>query len=109
MQVDLVIEQWDAVSSGALRGQDGRRYQRHFTRMRRQQVDELITAGVPLVLYWYGGQQMEWFDSDEAIAAWEAARPRLTASIPHPDGDVVWTAGEWVSEDESLILLTGQC
>lgn len=109
MRVGLAIEQWEAVSSGALEGPDGRRYQRRSTRMRRRQVDDLVAAGVPLVLYWYGGQQVDWFDGADAVAAWEAARPRLTATAPRPDGDVVWTAGEWVSEDESVILLTGRC
>ncbi len=97
MQVGLAVEQWEAVSSGALQGPDGRRYKRRSTRMRRRQVDDLIAAGVPLVLHWYGGQQLDWFDGADAVTAWEAARPRLRAAVPRPDGDVVWTAGEWVS------------
>ncbi|MEJ5946478.1 hypothetical protein WDZ17_14365 [Pseudokineococcus basanitobsidens] len=109
MQVELPDEQWDALSSGRLEGPDGRRYQRRSTRMRRRQVDDLLSSGAPLVLYWYGGSQLDWCDGEDARRAWEAARSRLTTSVPRPDGDVVWTAGEWVSDDTSLVLLTGTC
>lgn len=109
MKAELSIEQWEAVDSGSLEGPDGRRYQRRSTRMRRRQVDDLLAVGLPLVLYRYGGQQLTWFDGEDVAAAWNTARPRLTASTPRPDGDVIWTAGEWVSEDNSLVLLTGKC
>lgn len=109
MQVHLPDEQWDALSSGSLQGPDGRRYQRRSTRMRRRQVDDLLASGAPLVLYRYGAGQLDWCDGEDATRAWQAVRRRLTSSVPRPDGDVVWTAGEWVGDDASIVLLTGVC
>lgn len=109
MKVELDGEQWDAVTSGTLRGPDGRVYQRRSTRTRRRQVDDLLADGAPLVLYWYGAGQLDWHDETDAAAAWASARKRLTTSVPKPDGDVVWMAGEWLSDDRSLVLLTGTC
>lgn len=77
--------------------------------MGRRRIDDLLAAGSPLVLYWYGAGQLDWHDEAEAAAAWATARNRLTTSVPKPDGDVVWTAGEWLSDDRSLVLLTGAC
>ncbi len=37
-------------------------------------------------------------------------RQALTSQTPQLGGDVVWTGGRWVSDDdEDLLLLTGQC
>jgi len=109
MQVELFVQQWKAVTSGSLEGPDGRCYQRRSTRLRRRQVDDLLSAGAPLVLYWFGGQQLDWLDGEDAVGAWQTARRRLTTAVPRPDGDVIWTAGEWASDDGSLVLLTGEC
>lgn len=109
MRVGLDVEQWEAVASGSLEGADGRRYQRRSTRMRRRQVDDALGAGAPLALYWFGGRQLDWLDGDDAVQAWRTVRRRLTTSVPRPDGDVVWTAGAWTSDDSLLVLLTGEC
>ena len=109
VQVDLAGQQWGAVTSGSLVGPDTRRYQRRSTRMPRRQVEDLLAAGAPLVLYWYGGGQLEWFEGQHAAQTWQTVRPRLTTSVPRPDGDVVWSAGRWVSDDESIVVLTGTC
>ncbi len=77
--------------------------------MRRRQVDELLVSGAPLVLYWFGGQQLDWMQGPDAVTAWESARQRLINALPRPDGDVVWTAGEWISDAGSVVLLTGSC
>jgi len=63
----------------------------------------------PLVLYWYGGGQLDWLDGEDAAEAWRTARQRLTTAVPRPDGNVIWTAGEWLGDDQSLVLLTGSC
>lgn len=109
MHVELDAEQWHAVTEGTLLGPDGRHYRRRSTRMRRRQVDDLLAAGAPLVLYWYGGGQLDWADGQDAARAWQTARARLITAVPRPDGSVVWTAGEWVSDEASLVLLTGEC
>lgn len=109
MQIGLGSEQWEAVASGSLEGPDGSHYRRRSTRMHRQQVDDLLTVGAPLVLYWYGGGQLDWLDGEDAVGAWRTARQRLTTAVPRSDGDVVWAAGEWLGDGRSLVLLTGTC
>ncbi|MEW9267485.1 hypothetical protein AB1207_22310 [Kineococcus endophyticus] len=41
---------------------------------------------------------------------WQAVRAALTGQAPQPRGEVVWTGGRWVSDDDQeLLVLTGQC
>lgn len=88
----------------------GRRFTRVFSRIKRREADALIAAGAPLILYWYGGQQLDYFDGSDAVERWQAVRQALTSQTPQLGGDVVWTGGRWVSDDdEDLPLLTGQC
>ena len=70
----------------------------------------MIAAGAPLVLYWYGGQQLDYFDGSDAPGRWQAVRHALTNQAPQLGGDVVWTGGRWVGDDEEdMLLLTNQC
>lgn len=78
--------------------------------MKRRRVDELIERGAPVVLYRYGGGQLAWFDGADAREQWQNCRAAFTAEEPKPTGDVVWTVGLWLSDDESpLVVLEGQC
>ncbi|NAZ83578.1 hypothetical protein GTR02_17335 [Kineococcus sp. R8] len=88
----------------------GRRFARRSTRIKRRDADALIAAGAPLVLYWFGGRQLDYFDGTDALEQWRVVRPALTSQTPQIGGDVVWTGGLWVGGDQgNLLLLTGQC
>ncbi|QWF20583.1 hypothetical protein KM427_16540 [Nocardioides sp. LMS-CY] len=94
-------------------GPDGRGYARHGTRTGRRAADELVAAGVPIVLDLYGHGQLEWFDAEDARTAWTEVRPFVTTAEPTSRQlakHVMWTAGTWLSEDEGpLLYLTGRC
>jgi hypothetical protein len=110
VRVSLADQQWDAVESGQLTSPSGLRFIRSSSRMKRRDADALIAAGVPLVLYWYGGHQLDYFDGFEAVEQWQTVRPAVTSQTPQLGGDVVWTGGRWASDDDQEILvLTGQC
>lgn len=110
MRASLAEQQWDAVESGQLTLPAGRRFTRGSSRIKRRDADALIAAGVPLVLYWYGGRQLDYFDGSDAVQQWQAVRPAMTTQAPQPGGDVVWTGGRWVSDDDQeMLMLTGQC
>ncbi|MFD0481492.1 hypothetical protein ACFQ46_02715 [Kineococcus sp. GCM10028916] len=110
MRASLAEEQWNAVESGQVISPSGSRFTRGSSRIKRREADALIAAGAPLVLYWYGGQQLDYFDGSDALERWQAVRQTLTSQTPQPGGEVVWTGGRWVSDDdEDLLLLTGQC
>jgi len=110
VRLDLDDEQWRRVDQGVLTGPDDRRYSRRTTRAKRKQADALIQEGAPLVLYYWGGEQLTWFDGADAQREWAAVRPHVTSAEPRPRGDVVWTAGRWEdAEGSPLLLLTGQC
>lgn len=88
----------------------GRRFTRRSSRIKRRDADALITAGAPLVLYWFSGRQLDYFDGTEAVEQWRVVRHALTSQTPQAGGGVVWTGGFWVGDDEGdLLLLTGQC
>jgi hypothetical protein len=107
--VDLSEAQWFSVTDGEVMGPDGTRYVRRSTKAKRRACDELLTAGSPLVLYYYGGGQLEWTDGDDATSAWAATRSAVTTE-PRLRGDLEWTAGVWQSDDgRALVLLTGHC
>lgn len=110
MRVGLAEEQWDAVVEGHLTSPAGVRFVRCSSRIKRRDADAMITAGVPLLLYYYGGGQLDYCDGDEAVQQWEALRGALVSQEPQPRGEVLWTGGRWVSESgDELLLLTGHC
>ncbi|NIZ90307.1 hypothetical protein [Kineococcus rubinsiae] len=110
MQASLTDEQWNAVESGQVISPAGRRFTRRSSRIKRRDADPLIAGGAPLVLYWFGGRQLDYFDGTEAVEQWKVVRQALTSQTPQLRGDVVWTGGLWVGDDdEDLLLLTGQC
>jgi hypothetical protein len=110
MRVDLRDKHWDEVVGGWLHGPDGRRYVQRTSRTKRKDADELLTAGTPLVLFYWAGQQLDWFDGAEAQEQWQAVRKQMVSTAPQPRGDIVWTAGRWEDEDgRPLLLLTGHC
>ena len=110
MRASLADQQWDAVGSGQLITPAGRRFTRGSSRIKRRDADALIAAGVPLVLYWYGGRQLDYFDGSDAVQQWRAVRPVVTTQAPQLGGGVVWSGGGWVSgEDQGVLVLTGRC
>ncbi|WP_432565044.1 hypothetical protein [Kineococcus sp. SYSU DK003] len=111
MRTSLADEQWDAVERGQVIIPTGRQFERRSSRIKRRDADALIAAGAPLVLYWYGGQQLDYFDGSDAAEQWQAVRGALTSQAPQLGGDVVWTGGRWVCDEHEheLLLLTGQC
>lgn len=110
VQDDLAGSQWAGVQRGELIAPDGKRYARRTTRAKRRDCESLIAAGLPLVLFWYGGQQLEWFDGDDASSRWLEVRGSVVHGKPSRRGEVEWNAGLWVSnESDQLLLLTGTC
>ena len=70
----------------------------------------MIAAGVPLVLHCFGRAQLDYCDGAEAVQQWDAVRGSLVTQQTPPRGDLVWTGGRWLSEDnDELLLLTGHC
>ncbi len=109
MRTDLPDSAWESIQQGHLTGPDGVTYRRSRTRAKRRDCDRYVDSGVPLVLYYWGGPQLEWNDGLDAAEAWRQARSAVTVD-PRPSGDVEWTAGVWTSEDgRRLVLLTGHC
>lgn len=114
MIVDLTVAQWDSVELGQLTSPDGTTYARRSTRLRRKAAAELLAEGAPLVLYYFGGRQLDWIDGADAQRQWQVLRPAVTtdrvASPPARRGGVTWTAGRWESADgATLVVLTGSC
>jgi hypothetical protein len=109
MRIDLPDSEWDAVGRGKISSPDGVTYVRSRTRAKRRDCDRYVGSGVPLVLYYWGGRQLEWNDGEDAVRAWQDVRPDVTVD-PRLRGDLEWTAGVWTSEDgRGVILLTGHC
>jgi hypothetical protein len=107
---DLDEKNWHEVEQGRLIGPDGRGYTRRTTRAKRKQGDALLADGAPLVLFYWAGDQLQWFDGRDAQEQWQAVRPHVTSEEPRRKGDVEWTAGRWEDEDgRPLLLLTGHC
>ena len=110
MRTNLSDEQWREVERGWLLGPDARRYSRRTTRAKRKDADLLVQAGAPLVLFYWGGDQLDWFDGVEAQEQWQAVRSHVTTEEPRRKGDIEWTAGRWEDEEgRPLLLLTGHC
>ena len=110
VRVSLGEQQWDTVQCGQLINPAGVRFERRSTRLKRAQADALIAAGAPLILYWYGGRQLDYFDGSDAVQQWRAVRPVVTTQAPQLGGGVVWSGGRWVSdEDQEVLVLTGRC
>lgn len=110
MPVDLSDAQWGEVTQGRITSPQGVTFTRRSTRIKRRHADELIAGGTPLVLYYYGGGQLTWFDGPEAQEQWGAVRPKLTATDPRPKRGLQWTGGVWLADDRrQLLVLTGRC
>ena len=109
MRRDLVEEHWDEMAQGWLAGPDAHRYARRTTRSKRKDADRLVEQGAPLVLFYWAGARLEWFDGVDAHAQWQVVRPHVTGE-PRGRGDVEWTAGRWEDEEgHPLLVLTGHC
>ena len=110
MRADLHDKQWDQVHEGWLLGPDERRYARRTTRTRRKDAELLVAEGAPLVLFYWAGQRLDWFDGAEAREQWQDVRSQVVGTEPRPMGDTKWTAGLWEDEDgRPLLFLTGHC
>src|SRR3954462_14707853 len=99
MRADLRGRQLLEPEQGQFIGPDQRRFTRRTTRAKRREVDELIADGAPLILYYCGGGQLEWFDGADAETQWQAVRSAVTAQEPRRRGDLEWTAGRWEDDD----------
>lgn len=103
-------EQWHEVGQGRLLGPDARRYSRRTTRTRRKEAQQLLADGAPLVLFYWAGGQLEWFDGVDAQEQWTSVRAHVVSTTPRLEGDIEWTAGRWEDEDgRPLLVLTGHC
>jgi hypothetical protein len=110
MHLVLDDQQWQGLSGGQFTGPDGTRYRRRSTRRKRSDGDKLVAAGVPLVLYYWAGGQVDWFDGDAAVAQWQLVRRHVVSQLQQERGTLKWTAGEWNDGDERKVLvLTGFC
>ncbi|MGY1745562.1 hypothetical protein [Blastococcus sp. SYSU D00695] len=110
MRERLTEEHWLQVDQGFLRGPDGRRYSRRATRTKRKEAEQLVVGGAPLVLFYWGGEQLDWLDGADARGEWRIVRPHVTSEEPRRKGDVEWTAGRWEDEEgRPLVVLTGHC
>jgi hypothetical protein len=109
VKVDLAESQWVAVSHGEILGPDGRTWRRRSTKTARSECDRLVSTGSAFVLYYFAGGQLDWFDGDDAAALWPEVR-KAVVTAARRKGDLEWTAGIWVDNDEeSILLLTGHC
>jgi hypothetical protein len=109
MRVDLAASQFTAVERGQLTAPDGVVFVRRGTRAKRRVCDEAIAQGSPLVLYYWAGEQLDWFDGDDARDEWTSIRGRVT-SEPRLRGELEWTAGLWhANDDRAVVVLTGDC
>ncbi|SOD92940.1 hypothetical protein SAMN06272739_0085 [Blastococcus haudaquaticus] len=69
-----------------------------------------MTEGAPLVLFYWGGSQLDWFDGVDAQEQWQTVRPHVITEQPRRKGQIEWTAGRWEDEEgRPLLLLTGHC
>ena len=65
MRTELGDDQWLELDQGRLTGPDGRVYQRRGTLAKRRRCEEAVAAGVPLVLRYWAGGQLDWYDGDD--------------------------------------------
>jgi hypothetical protein len=106
----LSAEHFHEAGQGWLVGPDGHRYSRRTTRTKRKEADRLVAEGAPLVLYYWAGDQLDWFDGEDARDEWQGVPSHVITEEPHRKGDIEWTVGRWEDEDGRLVLvLTGHC
>lgn len=113
MRVDLSGLPDVAPGTGQLTGSDGRKYKRVSTKTASRNCDELIAAGAPVVLDFYGRGQFDWVDGSDAHLAWCDVRRYVLTREPTSKQlkkHEFWTAGIWESEDRhQLVYLVGHC
>ena len=110
MRVDLSDTQWWDVTGGRLVSPDGVAFLRRGTRAQRRVCDKAMAQGASLVLYCFGGGQLDWLEGADAEEEWRSVRSAVTSEMPRPHGDMIWTAGLWHSETEqTAVVLTGHC
>ena len=108
MHADLAPTQWGSITSGFVIDPGGTRWSRRSTKAKRSACEQLIAHGAPLVLYYYAGGQLDWFDGGDASSQWQLLRTSVT-SAPRLRGQLEWTAGIWDCAVRDLVLLTGHC
>lgn len=111
MRQNLGTEQWLTLQSGRLTSPAGEIFTRRTTKMRRRDAATLIEAGAPLVTYWYGGAELVWHDSYDALSRWAEIGSVVTTDKPkRRSRDAALTAGRWEDGDgHPLILVVGAC
>ena len=111
VQRDLTEDDWHRLGEGVLIAPDGRTFARRSTRAKRGDIDTLVAAGCPLVIYSYGAGELRWHEGEDAKSRWDQERRHVTSNEPKPSRDhTVWTAGRWEDNDGNLlVLLTGHC
>lgn len=110
VRVDLIPRNADF--SDHIEGPDGTVYLRQSSRLGRSRVDELVAWGIPLVVSWFGGHQLDRFDGDDALPAWRERRAHFTSEAPVPTSKRLrWTGGLHRTQnlERSLVVLTGHC
>ena len=110
MRCDLSADHFHEAGQGWLVAPNGYRYFRCTTRTQRKEAARLVADGVPLVLYYWAGEQLDWRDGADARDEWQVVRPHVITGEPRRKGDIEWTVGRWEDEDGRLVLvLTGHC
>jgi hypothetical protein len=109
MRVDLATAHLNAIERGQFTAPDGTVYGKRSTRAKRRACDEAIAQGSALLLYYWAGHQLDWFDGDDARHEWTLVRGHVTTE-PRLRGSLEWTAGFWHAEDgRPVLVLTGHC
>jgi hypothetical protein len=109
VQISLADSRWEAITDGQFVGPGDVRWSRRSTRAKRSDCERRITDGAPLVLYYFAGGHLDWFDGSDAVAQCDLVRASVTHA-PRRRGELQWTAGIWVDDAEhNVVLLTGHC
>ncbi len=96
VHADLAPTQWATVTEERIAAPDGVTWLRRSTRSKRTSCDKIISGGAPLVVYYFAGGQLDWFDGKQAADQWSRVRPHVTLT-PRLRGDLEWTAGIWAN------------
>jgi hypothetical protein len=109
VHISLAETQWEAITTGQILGPGKVRWSRRSSKTKRAACQQRIAEGAPLVLYYFAGGQLDWFDGSDAEQHWVIVRTAVTPA-PRLRGDLEWTGSIWVDDaNHSLVLLTGHC